>query len=307
MGNPGNSEKKMVRGRGILVGILVCLILVSIFVFTTSPKITGFATYQEGVNEEYLENIKLKANVECLQNSQCSEGFECINNNCVDRSSLNLCQEIELSTIMTKLKPGFPINFGKRVITDFQLPYLLNDGKIIEIVENDTIEHPYIQVILIGDSKIEMESSDYIIKSGLDSNLFTYRLSFLKSIDFSSKNIQGQVLRILGKEYVIGSASDNSVIELIFSNKKINLKNEKRVNNGLFSNGIDGTSVNVVRGDDGNVALIEIVFEIESNINDNKNNIKVRENYSDSVFNAVKLSFKDVEDKFVDVRIGSSC
>ena len=46
------------------------------------------------------------------------------------------------------------------------------------------------------------------------------------------------------------------------------------------------------------------VIEMES---DNKNNIKVRENYSDSVFNAVKLSFKDVEDKFVDVRIGSSC
>ena len=104
----------------------------------------------------------------------------------------------------------------------------------------------------------------------------------------SSRNIQGQVLRILGKEYVIGTDSTNSVISLISNTEEIKL--EKLENVKINSNSISGTIANIEKDSNGEVAVFEIAFNMPDN-----SNIKVGENAADRVFDAIKLSFNSVD------------
>ena len=175
-----------------------------------------------------------------------------------------------------KLKQGDTLNSIKSVFTDGQLPYLLADGEIIEIIDNNLVEYFYVQIIFIGENVIERENESYIVKG----DFFTYKLIFSKAVDFSNKNIHGQVLIILGKEYVIDSSSDNSKIVLVSDNKKIRLENGKKAKTkkGLFFRDVEGNLVNLIKGEDGKIISIEIEF---SNINGNLN---IGDSFSEDVF-----------------------
>lgn len=183
------------------------------------------------------------------------------------------------------IEVGKPINIAKKVLTRKDLPYLLSDGEIVEIIDDELIEYLYSPVILIGENKIEKKDNDYFIKTNNES-IYTLRISFSIGIDFSSKNIQGQVLRVLGKEYVIGKDSTNSVIELVSDKKTIKLQNEE--------------NIKITQDKNGNVIIIEISFSPQ-------NNIKVEENFAELTFEAVKLSFNNVNGDFADVEIGRKC
>lgn len=67
--------------------VIISLSLVSVLVlmFFIFPK-TGFVT--KTINPAYLENLREKAKVECLQNSQCLENSECVGNVCLDKRKL---------------------------------------------------------------------------------------------------------------------------------------------------------------------------------------------------------------------------
>ena len=271
--------------KGVLFLGLLVLVVVSVIIILPKINLTGFAIFSEDLSEDYLEGLRLKAKVECLQNSQCSEGFECSGNKCVDEEEINLCQDFKLYSGGTKLEVGQPINSVKSVITHGQLPYLLSPGEIVEVVNEGLIEYIYLQIIFIGENKIEKENEDCFIKKN-NEPFYTYKLVFSKAVDFSSENIQGQVLRILGEEYVIGSKSDNSKIYLISDNKEIKLE--------------DGGDIKITRNEEGNVIMFEIGFNPQ-------NNLKVKEDFSDSTFNAIKLSFDNFNGGFADVRLGGSC
>jgi len=291
----------------ILVIIFVCLIIISLsLIILPKSTITGFSVYQNSVNEEYLDALKVKAKVECLKNSQCSEGFECVENKCVDKKEVDVCEEVRLYSDGTKLRLGYSLNSVKRVFTDGQLPYLLTDGEIVEIVNEKLIEYFYVQAIYIGDNTIENENSSYVINNS-GNNIFTYNLIFSKAVDFSSENIQGQALRILGKEYVIDKKSDNSKIILVSDDKKIRLEDWKKakVKRGLFFNEVKGNFVKINKGEGGKVIGFEIGFDLESK---DEKKLKIRESYDESVFEGVKISFDNVNDYgFADVRIGGRC
>lgn len=285
----------------------VLIVLLSLIVLSFILSKTGFAIYQaSAISEEYLETLRLKANVECLQNSQCLEGYECMNTKCVNIDSVNLCPDTSLSTSATPLKVGDSINSGKRVLSYSDLPYLLADGRIVEIVNNETIEYLYSPAILIKDSKIEKENGNYVIKQKSNSEVLVYRFSFSKNVDFSSKSMKGQALRILGKEYVIGDDSTNSAIYLIADKEKIELESGGNVRIGTFSKAVEGTSVNMLKDERG-IAMFEIIFKMQGNINNNKYSIGTGEKYIDPVFNTVKLSFNNVNNEFADIRIGGNC
>ncbi len=140
--------------RGILfLGMLVLVIVSIIFIILPKINLTGFTT--QSIDASQLEELRLKAEVECLQNSQCPEGFGCVGNVCVDEKEIDVCQDFKLYSGGTRLGVGQPINSVKEVLTDGQLPYLLSDGEIVEDVNGKLIEYFYIQVILIGENKIE--------------------------------------------------------------------------------------------------------------------------------------------------------
>jgi len=289
----------------LLIGVLTSTIVLIILILVILPKstITGFSIYQNTVNEEFLDTLKIKAGVECLKNSQCSEGYGCVDNKCVEESKIDVCKRIKLSGGARKLKQGDSMNSIKSVFTDGQLPYLLSDGEIVEIVDDKLIEHFYIQAIFIGDNTIEKENDNYVINNSAG-NVFTYKLIFSKGVDFSSKNIQGQVLRILGKEYVIDSKSDNSEIILVSDNKKLKLEDGKKtkVKRGLFFSEVKGNFVKINKGEGGKVIGFEIGFDMD------EKKLKVKESYKESVFEGVKISFDDVNDYgFADVKVGGRC
>lgn len=267
-----------------LILALIILGLVAFLALVILPK-TGFAiSRDETIDVNYLNKLKQNAGVECLQNSQCADDFECISNSCVDKKKINPCQSVNLYTPTRKIKYGDSINSVKEVLTKDQLPYLLSDSELVEIIDDKIIEYFYSSIILIGDNKVEKENNEYIIKN--NAPVYTYKLTFSKPVDFSNKNIHGQTLRLFGEEYVISEESDNPEIKLISNKKTIIL--EDRGNTGIY------------RDEKGNVVRVEILFN-------SLENIRADNSFSDSTFNSVKLSFQQTDDSFADVKFGGVC
>jgi len=263
---------------GVLITLILAIVISSFIIF---PK-TGFAI--KPINKVTLESLRQKAEVVCLQNSQCLEGSECVNNACVNKNEIDICQEISLSTPTRKIKNGDSINSVKKILTGEELPYLLSRGELVEIVNNKTIEYLYSPVILIGDNKIEKENQEYQVS--IDEPIYTYRLTFSKGVDFSNKNIRRQSLRILGNEYIIGSNSDNSNIYLVSDKKNILLQNKN--------------NIKIIQNEKKNIMSIEIIFF-------SWDNIKVSNYFIEPTFNSIKLSFNNADDYFADVRVGGVC
>ena len=269
--------------KGLLFGILFILVLIGALSFIAFPK-TGFSIQTQALSQNTLENLKLKAQVECLQNSQCSENQECMENRCMNKNEIDVCQNVKLSTASRNLKEGDSINSIKSVLTKKDLSYLLSDGELVEIVKGGLIEYFYSPVILIGNNKIENENGNYVVKN--DEPLYTYKLTFSNPVDFSNKNIQGQAIRIFGEEYIIKSNSDDSEIKLSSKNNNLNLKNKG--------------STKIIKDNEEKVIAIEIDFN-------SLNKIKVKENYSELFFNKTRLSFDNIDNEFADVKIGGNC
>lgn len=265
-----------------LIRVLTVLVLIGILSFVAFPK-TGFVISQT-INANQLENLKLNAQVECLQNSQCSENQECIENRCINKNEIDICKNIGFSTYSRSLKNGDSINSIKSVLTKADLPYLLSNGKLAEIIDRKLIEYFYSPVLIIGDNKIEKESQDYMIENS--EPVYTYKLTFSNPVDFSNKNLHGQIIKIFGEEYVIDKNSKNSNIELVSKKKNIVLKNSE--------------NIKITEDENGNIISIEIEFN-------SPNKIKIKENYSESLFNKIKLSFDKADSEFVDIKIGGNC
>ncbi len=266
-----------------LVAILAVLIIAAGLSFFVLPK-TGFAVHTQALGESGLENLRIQAQVECLQNSQCSENQECIGNICVEKSQIDVCQSTGLSTASRNLKEGDSINSIKSVLTKKDLPHLLSEGELVEITNEKTIEYFYSPVILIGNNKIERNNEIYEISNG--ESMYTYKLFFSNPVDFSNKNLHGQTLRIFGEEYLIDKNSDNSNVELISKNKNLKLK--------------DANNIKIIRDENGNVIAIEIYFN-------SLNKIKIDEDYRESLFNKTKISFDNINSEFADIKIGGVC
>ncbi len=288
-----NNKKYLI----LIVSILLIICILFILLFYNN-FMTGNV-----IKKDYLKTLKLQSNIECLQNSQCSEGYECISNNCIKSAEMNNCQNIQLSTSTNKLKSGMPINSYKKVITNSELPNLLTNGKIIEIIDDKLTEYFYTQVILIGNNKIEKENLNYLIKTNSNEPLYTLRIAFSKGIDFSDREIQGQVLRILGKEYTIGYDSTNSLIYLISEDKTIKLEEGRSIKIGLLSSEAKDSLVKINKDINSEVNSIDVSFDL-SDVGD----IKTGEDYVNSVFNNLDFSFYSVDaNEFADVRIGGDC
>ena len=260
--------------------IILSLILIGILIFLIFPK-TGWTI--QSINSPTLKTLKEKAEVECLQNSQCSEDEECINNACINQSLINSCSKISLNTPTRKLKEGDSINSIKEILTKTQLPYLLSGGEFVEIVNGEPIEYFYVSYLVIGDNKIKKET-DYILDN--QNPIYTYKIVFSKGVDFSNPHLQGQILRIFGEEYTLSTNSNKSIIELISDNKIVVLQ--------------DGDYTQITKDEKGNVLVIEFLVS-------SSNKIKNMEFVQDSFFNSSKLSFKHLENNFVEIEVGGNC
>lgn len=254
------------------------------------------------IDKGYLENLRSQLNVGCLQNSQCSDGYECIDGNCIINEEVNSCRDISLAPVSRPLFIGQPLNMYREAFTETNLPHLLADG-IIAVSENGNItEYNYAQIIFSGNSKLRSENGQVVLRASEnpDDFFYKYRLYFSNDVDFSSRQIRGQVLRILGNEYIIGNDSTNLDLYLISNQRQIKLESNRRVMVG--QNEISGANVQMIRGDTG-VEVIEITFN-KGGVE--RQTIGVGNSYADPVFNSSSISFNSYSDR-ASITIGGEC
>lgn len=282
------------------------IIFISTIGFVLSEN--NFKTFQkQNIDENYLETLRKAASLECLKNSHCLENYECLSNKCIESNQLTFCQDVKLSIPITDLKIGSPINADKRVLTRTELPYFLSDGELVEIIDKKVVEYLYSPVILVGDSKINLENQDYLIKTSYNSThnetLYSYKMFFSKGIDFSNKNLQGQILRVLGDEYVIGDDSKSSNIFLISHEKKIELQDQKNLI--VNSEVISGTHINLNKNSKGDISEFEIIF---NNRGEDKEIIRYGEKYTAQALDRIELHFDNANfTEIPDISIGGRC
>lgn len=254
------------------------------------------------IDKNHLESLRVQLNIECLQNSQCSDGYECIDGNCIRNEEINSCRDISLAPVSRPLFIGQPLNMYREAFTETNLPHLLADG-IIAVLENDNItEYNYAQIIFSGNAKLRNENGQVVFRATENPNdfFYKYRLYFSNDFNFSSNQIRGQVLRILGDEYVIGNDSTNSDLYLVSNERQIKLESNRRVMVG--QNEVSGANVQMIMGDTG-VEVIEIIFNKEGV---ERQTVSSGNSYVDPVFNSSSLSFNSYTDR-ASITLGGNC
>ena len=282
---------------------VLSLLLLSAFIFFTTAQ-TGKINYNvNSIDEKYLEEIRLQLNLDCLKDSQCLEGYRCVKRNCVRNEEANSCESISLAPVSTPLFIGQPLNSYRQAFTETNLPTLLADGTIAILENGNITEYNYAQVLFSGNAKLRSENGQAVIKviESIEGYAYKYRLYFSRDINFSNKETRGQTLKILGKEYVIGSDSTNSDLYLISNERQIKLEDSRRVMVGQRE--VIGTTALMIKGETGNVAIIEILFN-KGGVE--RSSISSGSSYSDPAFNSSELSFHSYSDRAF-LTLGGKC
>jgi len=285
----------------------ISLITNSVNIIATTNK-KAICKYSKRDNN--LENeieLKLMSITNDIFHSQLienlQEGYYIIKLNCTDESGIS-----QISSVEFWANP-MPIEYFllKNVLTDSELPNLLADG---EFDSNETIIE-YTQVILAGSIKIEnstsngyLNSSKILIEVGTNpyNYLYKYKLTFSKSVDFSSKEIQDKNINILGENYTINSNSINNKIILNKKGSDYNLVLENNQSININNDIINGTYV-YINNRFGNVTNFELSFAMQ---NPEKDYILVGGYYDNPVFENLRLFFKSYSaEKGAEIYIGS--
>ncbi len=128
---------------------------------------------------------------------------------------------ITLATSARKIYYGDSINAPISSLTYTELGNVLADGTFTDL---SGTQYDYTQTVKVGPADIAFGTSGGDLEdptlyidpdSSVDGQLYNYTLSFVKNVNVSdSTNVQGQKLKILGVDYVIGSSSTNSTLYL---------------------------------------------------------------------------------------------
>src|SRR3989344_174350 len=114
-----------------VIGLLSLIVLFVLGIsFVLSERIS-WEYAVTSISASSQEDLRSQAQVECLSNSQCLGESECLENKCIDREKINLCQNIKLVPTSQNLSKNDSINKFRDTFTDGALPYLLTDGTIV--------------------------------------------------------------------------------------------------------------------------------------------------------------------------------
>ena len=132
-----------------------------------------------------------------------------------------------LATSSRKIYYGDSINAPINSLTYTELGTVLADGTFTDL---SGTQYDYTQTVTIGPADIVFGTSGgdiddpvlYIDATTTAGELYNYTLSFTKNVNVSdSTNVQGQKLKILGVDYVIGASSTNTTLYLYGSGETI--------------------------------------------------------------------------------------
>jgi len=116
---------------------------------------------------------------------------------------------------------GDGVNASKSSLSSSEMPTVLADGKVTDL---SGIDYKYTQYIVFGDTPNVFGTSggdlnDPVLYLDVGTTatdpIYNYSLSFTKNINVSdATNVQGQKIKILGVDYVLGASSTNSTLYL---------------------------------------------------------------------------------------------
>lgn len=120
---------------------------------------------------------------------------------------------VNLATSSQKLYFNSTIVDARTSVTKVEMPTLLADGKVID---DAGTEYGYKQSITPGNSSISYSTSGgdltdpaLLLQAGTTADSYLYKIdvTFNKNINLSSTDVQGNNIKLLGKDFTIGSGS----------------------------------------------------------------------------------------------------
>ncbi len=129
-----------------------------------------------------------------------------------------------------KIYYGNGLNAAKSALSASEMPTVLADGKVISLTGT---EYAYTQSIVLGDTAVtygtsggDLSDPTLYIDAGTTATdpIYNYTLTFNKNINVTdSTNIQGQKIKILGVDYVIGASSTGTALYLYGAGETVKL------------------------------------------------------------------------------------
>ncbi len=131
-----------------------------------------------------------------------------------------LCDSFSLSVISSKLWIGDPINKIKSIVTDSELPGLLEDR-----LDYTNVSIQSTQTLVIGSSIIENDTGNVHIQIGAtSSNIFyNYTLTFNRAVNFVTRDSIGELIKMMGQDFIIGTDTSANDLVLYRSGQKVDL------------------------------------------------------------------------------------
>ena len=121
-----------------------------------------------------------------------------------------------LASSATKMYLNSKLNDGRTSLGSTELPTILKDGKVLD---DAGTEYTYKQSLTLGSRAVNYSTSggdlndpELVIEVGTTpaNHLYQYVLTLNKNLNITHTDVQGNTLKILGKDYVIGSGSTTS-------------------------------------------------------------------------------------------------
>ncbi|MEK6885972.1 MAG: hypothetical protein AABX17_03335 [Nanoarchaeota archaeon] len=129
-----------------------------------------------------------------------------------------------------KIYYGDAINAAKTSLSSSEMPTVLADGKVVSLTGT---EYAYTQSIVLGSTVSQLGTSGgdlndpaLYLNVGTDATapLYNYTLSFNKNINTTdATNVQGQKIKVLGVDYVIGASSTGTTLYLYGAGETVKL------------------------------------------------------------------------------------
>ncbi|MFH1249282.1 MAG: hypothetical protein V1660_03960 [archaeon] len=122
---------------------------------------------------------------------------------------------VNLASTSQRLFYGSAMNVARTGISKSEMPTLLADGTI---VDDAGTEYSFTQTITPGNNTVaystsggDLEDPALLVQVGTVADAYLYQLdlSFNKNINISSSDVQGNNIKILGKDFTIGSGSNS--------------------------------------------------------------------------------------------------
>ena len=210
-------------------------------------------------------------------------------------------ERVPLNTASRGLYLYDPINSARPTITKNDMQITLNDDSVFDLQGNQYHYNQFItlgeRITTFGTSRGDLSDPAIYLDAGTTAlnPLYNYTLTFSSNLNVSdSTNVQGQPIKIMDKDYIIGAGSTNKTLYLYVDGhgaEILKIANGQTIKKGADETSIRGTKAIVNAADDGVISGFTISVAMEKPMEDH---ILPGWTFSDPVFGGLGIEFGGV-------------